>query len=435
MLADWFNEPAETAVNKVEEFEKEVEEEVHRRAGADEAADRRGQAADRLRRAARHLSLHRQADAGPRPVSGDLPREPARRRRQGIRLHHRLQGPVQEPRRRRSTTTPRGPSTATTRRTWPACWKIGWGRPASGWRRPGKPCKALCEPVEAAAGHGGLSPLLLRARVRQRRQLKDNEPKRLALYKHVGGLRARLRQPRQRDAGGRLFAGRRSRRIKAEVEHYEKVRNEVKLASGDYIDLKMYEPAMRHLIDTYIRAEESEKTLGVRRPVAGPADRRARRGCHRRPAGGHPEQPGGRGRDDREQRPEAHHRRAADQPEILRADVGAARCPDRAAEAGGHRLPEVSRGDRGAGEAGGKPDDRASLSEVARHPGQAGAVRQPGQDEALALAVHGAVRANRQDDWRSNPFKVKKVKLAIKAVLGWRRLPGRAGLAAREEPA
>jgi type I restriction enzyme R subunit len=47
--------------------------------------------------------------------------------------------------------------------------------------------------------------------------------------------------------------------IKSDVDHYEKVRNEVKLASGDYIDLKMYEPAMRHLIDTYIRAEESEK--------------------------------------------------------------------------------------------------------------------------------------------------------------------------------
>jgi type I restriction enzyme R subunit len=46
--------------------------------------------------------------------------------------------------------------------------------------------------------------------------------------------------------------------IKGEVDHYEKVRNEVKLASADYIDLKMYEPAMRHLIDTYIRAEESE---------------------------------------------------------------------------------------------------------------------------------------------------------------------------------
>jgi type I restriction enzyme R subunit len=47
--------------------------------------------------------------------------------------------------------------------------------------------------------------------------------------------------------------------IKAEVDHYAKVRDEVKLSSGDYIDLKAYEPAMRHLIDTYIRASDSEK--------------------------------------------------------------------------------------------------------------------------------------------------------------------------------
>ena len=50
-----------------------------------------------------------------------------------------------------------------------------------------------------------------------------------------------------------------AREIKTEVDHYEKVRREVKLASGDYIDMKMYEPAMRHLLDTYIRAEDSEK--------------------------------------------------------------------------------------------------------------------------------------------------------------------------------
>jgi type I restriction enzyme R subunit len=47
--------------------------------------------------------------------------------------------------------------------------------------------------------------------------------------------------------------------IKDEVDHYEKVRQEVKLASGDYVDMKMFEPAMRHLLDTYIRAEESVK--------------------------------------------------------------------------------------------------------------------------------------------------------------------------------
>jgi type I restriction enzyme R subunit len=46
--------------------------------------------------------------------------------------------------------------------------------------------------------------------------------------------------------------------IKQEVKHYEQVRAEVKLRSGDYIDLKTYEPAMRHLIDSYIGAQESE---------------------------------------------------------------------------------------------------------------------------------------------------------------------------------
>lgn len=45
--------------------------------------------------------------------------------------------------------------------------------------------------------------------------------------------------------------------IRKEVEYYMNVRDEIKIASGDYIDLKAYEPAMRHLIDTYINAEES----------------------------------------------------------------------------------------------------------------------------------------------------------------------------------
>jgi len=40
-----------------------------------------------------------------------------------------------------------------------------------------------------------------------------------------------------------------------------------------------------------------------------------------------------------------------------------------------------------------------------------------GKNEALALAVDNAIHENRQDDWRSNPFKVKKVKLAIKSML------------------
>jgi type I restriction enzyme R subunit len=33
------------------------------------------------------------------------------------------------------------------------------------------------------------------------------------------------------------------------------------------------------------------------------------------------------------------------------------------------------------------------------------------------LAVHETVYANRQDDWRNNSFKVKRVRNAIKAAL------------------
>lgn len=46
--------------------------------------------------------------------------------------------------------------------------------------------------------------------------------------------------------------------IKKDVKFYEQLRQEIKLASGDYIDLKSYEPDMRYLIDTYINAEESK---------------------------------------------------------------------------------------------------------------------------------------------------------------------------------
>ena len=67
---------------------------VRERARADEAPDRGGQAAHRLRRPAGHVPVHRQEDAGPRSLPGDLPGQPAGRGGQGVRLHHRLQRPL-----------------------------------------------------------------------------------------------------------------------------------------------------------------------------------------------------------------------------------------------------------------------------------------------------------------------------------------------------
>jgi type I restriction enzyme R subunit len=88
--------------------------------------------------------------------------------------------------------------------------------------------------------------------------LKDNEPKRVALYKSVSALVRAFAAL----AGDEVTAGyspAEFESIRTEISGYEAVRTEVKLASGDYVDLKMYEPAMRHLIDTYIKADESTK--------------------------------------------------------------------------------------------------------------------------------------------------------------------------------
>ncbi|MDR9410186.1 MAG: hypothetical protein RI573_15195, partial [Balneolaceae bacterium] len=47
--------------------------------------------------------------------------------------------------------------------------------------------------------------------------------------------------------------------IKRQVTFYSDLKEEIKQASGDYIDLKSYEPGMRNLIDMYIDADHSRK--------------------------------------------------------------------------------------------------------------------------------------------------------------------------------
>ncbi|HXH37773.1 MAG TPA: restriction endonuclease subunit R, partial [Thermoanaerobaculia bacterium] len=48
-------------------------------------------------------------------------------------------------------------------------------------------------------------------------------------------------------------------RIKGQLKHYLDVREIVRKASGETLDLKAYEADMRHLIDTYIEADEPRK--------------------------------------------------------------------------------------------------------------------------------------------------------------------------------
>jgi len=117
--------------------------------------------------------------------------------------------------------------------------------------------KALCEPVEPPKGTAAYIKYFCAEESGNVEQLKENEPKRVALYKTVSALvRAYANLANEMEEAG--YTSDETSKIKYEVSYYENVRQEIKLASGDYVDMKAYEPAMRHLLDTYIRAEESE---------------------------------------------------------------------------------------------------------------------------------------------------------------------------------
>ncbi len=118
--------------------------------------------------------------------------------------------------------------------------------------------RALLEPVEAPYDSAAYMHYFCAKDSGNAAQLKDNEPRRLKLYKFCADLlRTFANLANELTQAG--YSDGEIATIKAEVDRATKVRDEVRLASGDYIDLKAYEPAMRYLIDTYIRAGESEK--------------------------------------------------------------------------------------------------------------------------------------------------------------------------------
>ena len=88
--------------------------------------------------------------------------------------------------------------------------------------------------------------------------LQDREPQRAALYKATVGLvRAYANIADELEKAG--YSSDEIARIKKQLEHYLNVREIVRKASGETLDLKAYEADMRHLIDTYIEADGPRK--------------------------------------------------------------------------------------------------------------------------------------------------------------------------------
>jgi type I restriction enzyme R subunit len=86
--------------------------------------------------------------------------------------------------------------------------------------------------------------------------LKDNEEKRLTLYKLTVALIRAYNNiaPEMQEAG---YTEAEAEKIKDKVNYYAELRNSIKHYSSDYIDLKKYEPDMRQMLDMYLTADPS----------------------------------------------------------------------------------------------------------------------------------------------------------------------------------
>lgn len=115
----------------------------------------------------------------------------------------------------------------------------------------------LCEPVESPKGE--LEHIhYFCGNVEIPSDLKEREPQRSALYQGTASLvRAYANIVDELEAAG--YSSKDIARIQKLQKHYLDLREIIKQASGESLDTKAYEADMRHLIDTYVQADEPRK--------------------------------------------------------------------------------------------------------------------------------------------------------------------------------
>jgi len=114
----------------------------------------------------------------------------------------------------------------------------------------------LCEPVESPKGTmEHIRYFCGNPEIPE--QLKKREVHRTSLYKAtVALLRAYANIADDLKTAG--FDDSEVDKIKRELDHYLKLREEIRKASGETLDLKTYEADMRHLIDNYVQADDPQ---------------------------------------------------------------------------------------------------------------------------------------------------------------------------------
>jgi type I restriction enzyme R subunit len=117
--------------------------------------------------------------------------------------------------------------------------------------------RAVCEPVPPPKNTLQYQHYFCAVEQGNVEQLKSNETKRVELYKAVAAVtRAFANLANDMNAAG--FSDAEAEAMKQEIAHYVDVRTEVKIGAKEDVDFKQYEAGMRFLLDTYISAGPSQ---------------------------------------------------------------------------------------------------------------------------------------------------------------------------------
>jgi type I restriction enzyme R subunit len=276
--------------------------------------------------------------------------------------------------------------------------------------------KALCEPVETPRDERAFFRYFSSADTDDKARMKETEPRRLALYRlTVNLLRAYAAIANEMKTAG--YSEEEIRTVQEEVRYFENIRNIIKIQSSDAVDLKRFEPAMRHLIDTYIRAEDSKEISGFDdMSLIQLIVERGPEAVEALPAGIR------KNRDSVAETIENNVRKLIidEQPinpkyyekmsELLDALIEQRRRDAFDYKSYLKEIVELTRKIR-------NPQTGASYPASLETSAKRALFDNLNRDENLALAVDEAVRSNRQDDWRGNAVKIKKIRIAVKNVL------------------
>ena len=273
----------------------------------------------------------------------------------------------------------------------------------------------LCEPVEPPRGE--LEHIhYFCGNTEIPSDLQEREPQRAALYKATVALvRAYANIADELELAG--YSNVEIARIKRQLNHYLNVREIVRKASGESLDLKPYEADMRHLIDTYIEADEPRKIspfddmslldLIVKTGIADAIATRLSNFKGNRDAVAETIENNVRSKIIKEHLTDpAYYEKMS---ELLDEIIAARKAKAIEYEEYLERIAELAKGVEA-----GRADE---LPETLNTPGKRALFNNLNQNEELALKIDETVKMTRPDDWRGVQPKERVIKAALYGVL------------------